>query len=47
MFDFFELRSAAVDMTHSDAPFDIVECRRRIDAQLDTLVEKKATGNEL
>ena len=42
VFCFFELRAAAVDMSHSNAPFDPVECRRRIDAQLDTLIEKKA-----
>jgi len=37
IFPFLELRAAAVDLSKGGA-FDLRECRRRIDAQLDTLI---------
>jgi hypothetical protein len=38
IFPFYELRAAAVDLSKG-GHFDKSECRRRIDAQLDTLIE--------
>ena len=40
-FPFYELRAAAVDLRDPWLRFDPAECRRRIDAQLDTLIEAK------